>query len=156
MYTGKYFIEKLGMKELPEGGHFVRAITSAETEQDGKKRYTSIYFVLKDREESLFHKLKSDEIWYFQAGTSLVLYIIDKEGNLRQEKLGLDVERGERPQILIEKGNIFGAVMDGTGFSLIGCMVTPGYEDDDFELMEREELVAQYPQYESIIKKLTK
>lgn len=156
MYTGKYFIEKLGMNDLPEGGHFVRAITSAETDTNGKKKYTSIYFVLKDREESLFHRLKSDEIWYFQAGTSLVMYIIDKEGNMRQEKLGLDVERGEMPQVLVKNGEIFGAVMDGTGFSLIGCMVTPGYEDEDFELLDRADLLAQYPQYESVIKKLTK
>ena len=58
--------------------------------------------------------------------------------------------------MLIPKGSIFGAVMDGTGYSLAGCMVSPGFEFDDFELLEREELIKAYPQHELIIKRLTK
>ena len=69
---------------------------------------------------------------------------------------GIDIERGEQPQVLIPKGTIFGAVMDGTGYSLAGCMVSPGFEFDDFELLEREELIKAYPQHELIIKRLTK
>ena len=86
----------------------------------------------------------------------MIIHIINKNGELERIKLGIDIERGEQPQVLIPKGTIFGAVMDGTGYSLAGCMVSPGFEFGDFELLEREDLIRQYPQYERVIKRLTK
>ena len=86
----------------------------------------------------------------------MIIHIINKNGELERVKLGLDVERGEKPQVLIPKGSIFGAVMDGTGYSLAGCMVSPGFEFGDFELLEREELLRAYPQYQLTINRLTK
>ena len=165
MFTGKYFIEKLNMKEHPEGGYYNECLKSKEIIDassvdkafDGnRKLWTSIYFLLKDRDVSCFHRLKSDEIWYYHSGVPMIIYIIKENGELVREKLGLDIERGETPQVLIPKGTIFGAVMDGTGYSLAGCMVSPGFEFGDFELLERDELIRNYPQHELIIKRLTK
>ena len=165
MYTGKYFIEKLGLKPHPEGGYYKECLKSKDiidssavsSDFDGERKlWTSIYFLLKDREVSRLHRLKSDEIWYFHSGTPLAVYIINKNGELKRVKLGLDVERGEQPQVLVPKGSVFGAEMDGTGYSLVGCMVAPGFEFGDFELPEREELLSAYPQHEFLIKKLTK
>lgn len=164
LYTGKYFIEKLGLKPHPEGGYYKECLKSADTIDacqvnpdfdGGRKLWSSIYFLLKDREVSRLHRLKSDEIWYFHSGTALVVYIISKAGELKRVKLGLDADRGEQPQVLVNKGSVFGAEMDGTGYSLVGCMVAPGFEFGDFELLGREELIAAYPQHEFIIKRLT-
>ena len=165
MYTGKYFIEKLGLKPHPEGEYYKECLKSKDiidasavsSDFDGERKlWTSIYFLLKDREVSRLHRLKSDEIWYFHSGTPLAVYIINKNGELKRVKLGLDVERGEQPQVLVPKGSVFGAEMDGTGYSLVGCMVAPGFEFGDFELPEREELLSAYPQHKFLIKKLTK
>ena len=165
MFTGKYFVEKLRMKEHPEGGYYNECLksedridaSSIDPSFGGNRRlWTSIYFLLKDRDVSCFHRLKSDEIWYYHSGVPMIIHIINKNGELERVKLGLDIERGEQPQVLIPKGSIFGAVMDGTGYSLAGCMVSPGFEFDDFELLEREELIKAYPQHELIIKRLTK
>lgn len=165
MFTGKYFVEKLNMKEHPEGGYYNECLrsgdkidaTSVDPSFVGERRlWTSIYFLLKDRDVSRFHRLKSDEIWYYHSGVPMVIHIINKNGELERVKLGVDIERGERPQVLIPKGSIFGAIMDGTGYSLAGCMVSPGFEFNDFELLEREELIKMYPQHEFIIKRLTK
>ncbi len=165
MYTGKYFIEKLNMKEHPEGGYYNECLKSKDiidasavdsAFEGSRKLWTSIYFLLKDRDVSRFHRLKSDEIWYYHSGAPMTIHIINKNGELERVKLGLDIERGEQPQVLIPKGCIFGAVMDGTGYSLAGCMVAPGFEFGDFELLEREELIRTYPQHEFIIKRLTK
>lgn len=155
MFTGKYFIEKLNMKEHPEGGYYCECIKAEDGMPDGRKLFTSIYYLLRDREVSHFHRLDADEIWYYHSGTALTVYVIGTDGSMRQEKLGLDAERGERPQVLIRKGEIFGAVADGTGYSLTGCMVSPGFEFEHFEIVPRNELLELYPQYENIIKKLT-
>jgi uncharacterized protein len=37
----------------------------------------------------------------------------------------------------------------------LGCMVSPGFDFNDFELFSREALLKEYPQHEDIIKRLT-
>ena len=164
MYTGNYFIEKLGLKEHPEGGYYSECLKSSDIIDahsvdaafGGDRRlWTSIYFLLKDREVSRVHRITSDEIWYYHSGTPLVIHIITKEGELKKVRLGLDAEREEQPQVLVPKGCIFGALMDGPGYSLVGCMVSPGFDYEDFELLSREDLIKEYPQHEFIIKRLT-
>lgn len=72
-----------------------------------------------------FHRLKSDEVWYYHDGNALTIYMIDEAGKLTAAKLGLDLEKGEVPQVLVPKGMIFGSAMEEEGFSLVGCMVSP-------------------------------
>lgn len=164
MYTANYFIDKLKLKEHPEGGYYNECIITDNTFDSScleglsgeRKLWQSIYYLLKDRGISALHRLNSDEIWYYHSGSPLVIYIFDKDENLVQKKLGLDVERGEMPQVIIHRGEIFGAAMDGTGYSLVGCMTSPGFRFEDYELMDRTEMIKKYPQYEQIIKRLTK
>ena len=158
-------INALKMEKHCEGGYFTEEYKSSEsvsiydaTLSSGEKRNlaSSIYFLLSAEDVSRFHRLKSDEIWYFHAGDPIVIYIIDKEGILRQLRLGTNIEAGERPQAIIPKGSIFGALPeDNFDFCLIGCMVCPGFEYKDFELMEKKALLRLYPQHREIILRLT-
>ena len=160
-----YWIHALGMEKHPEGGYFCEQYKCSETVSDqeitlavaGRRSLaTSIYFLLPAGEVSRFHRLKSDEVWYFHDGNPVVIYMIDRMGNLSEIRLGTDTENGERPQAIVPGGSIFGSAMDGKeGFSLVGCMVSPGFEYEDFELMSREELLFNYPQHREIILKLT-
>ena len=54
-----------------------------------------------------FDRLKSDEVWYYHDGNALTIYMIDEEGKLTAAKLGLDLEKGEVPQVLVPKGMTF-------------------------------------------------
>ena len=45
--------------------------------------------------------------------------------------------------------------MDEDTFSLVGCMVSPGFEYKDFELFTQHELLLKYPQHKDIIMKMT-
>lgn len=92
-------------------------------------------------EVSHFHRLKSDEVWYYHDGNALTIYMIDEEGKLTAAKLGLDLEKGEVPQVLVPKGMIFGSAMEEEGFSLVGCMVSPCFKYEEFELFDRKELL---------------
>lgn len=159
------FIQQLSMQQHPEGGYFSSAYASETVICDGSIRvdfrddrllWTSIYFLLKEGEKSHFHRLKSDEMWYFHAGSPLTVHVIHPDGSYSTEKLGLDVANGEKPQVLVKKGTIFGSSMNEDGFSLVGCMVSPGFDFADFELFERSELLADYPQHEQIIHYLTR
>ena len=51
---------------------------------------------------------------------------------------------------------IFGAEVGlANSFSLVGCMVTPGFHFDDFELLSFQDVKAAYPDYDALISKLT-
>ena len=111
--------------------------------------------MLRDGEVSNFHRLKSDEMWYYHSGSPLTIYMISPEGEFITEQLGLNIENGEKPQVLVPKDFIFGSAMNNEGYALVGCMVSPGFEFRDFELFKRSFLLEKYPQYEEIILKLT-
>ncbi|MEN8142398.1 MAG: cupin domain-containing protein, partial [Thermodesulfobacteriota bacterium] len=50
----------------------------------------------------------------------------------------------------------FGAEVTGEGdYALVGCTVAPGFDFADFEMGKRRELVSDFPDYESVIKRLT-
>lgn len=156
MYTAEDFIKNLDMTAHPEGGFYKEGFASEQKIGELRKLWTSIYFLLRDGEVSNFHRLKSDEMWYYHAGASLTIYMINEEGKLITEELGLDIEHGEKPQVLVPKGYIFGSAMNKEGYSLVGCMVSPGFNFEDFELFQREELLQKYPEYKEEIFKLTR
>ena len=49
---------------------------------------TAIYFLLEGKDFSAFHRIASDEVWHFYAGSALVVYVIDPEGNESELQLG--------------------------------------------------------------------
>ena len=62
-------IQQLNLLPHPEGGYFAETYRSSleVTNVDGNKRHasTAIYFLLKDKDKSHFHRIKSDELWFF-------------------------------------------------------------------------------------------
>lgn len=165
MIDKEKLIDKLNLIKHPEGGYYSQSYRSPIVingkhigleKSEYRSLSTSIYFMLSDKEVSNFHRLKSDEVWYYHGGESLVITIIDKNGNLSEQKLGLDIDNGEIPQITVPSGSIFGSYIEsGSGISLVGCMVSYGFDFIDFELFSYKELQKKYPKHEMIIKKLT-
>jgi len=81
--------------------------------------------------------------------------VIDEAGKYMEHKLGLDIEKGELPQVLVPRNSIFGSsVADNGAFSLVGCMVSPGFDFEDFELFTQIDLIEKYPEHEQIIRKM--
>lgn len=156
MKSAQYYIEKLDMTPHVEGGYFKESVVSKDFFREDKKLFSSIYFLLETGEVSNFHRLASDEMWYYHDGQALTIYMITPDGDLITNQLGLDIEKGEVPQVLVPKGYIFGSSMNNDGFALVGCMVAPAFTFDDFELFERKELLNMYPHLEDVIKKLTR
>lgn len=165
MNKAEYWIKKLGLKPHPEGGYY-REIYSSNYFTEGRllageflgKRplSTSIYFLLRSGEVSKFHKLKSDEIWYYHLGSSINIYTIEMNGKRNDIRVGVDTENGEVLQAIIKAGTIFGAsVNEPDGFTIVGCMVSPGFKYEDFELIGRKTLLDKYLQHKDIILKLT-
>lgn len=153
------------MEEHPEGGYFRETYRCAESvgQPPLPERYapgprafgSAIYFLLKGTQVSRLHRLKSDEIWHFYFGDSVTVHILGAGGIHSSIRLGDDPEKGEHFQAVVPFGSWMGAVVDTpSGYALVGCTVSPGFEFRDFELGRREELIARYPEHRELIEKL--
>jgi len=101
--------------------------------------------------------LRSDEMWHFYAGGTLVVHVIGDDGQHSEILLGSDTEAGEVFQAVVKAGCWFGScVRDPGAFALVGCTVSPGFDFADFELGKREQLVRLYPQHRELIEGLTR
>lgn len=164
--NAEYYIKKLELQKHPEGGWFKEVYRADELIKKehlperftGERHHsTSIYFLLTSDTFSAFHRIKSDELWHFYAGSAATIYMIDESGKYSEILLGNDPGKGEVFQCVIPKGVWFGAkVNSGNSFMLAGCTVSPGFHFDDFELAERNNMLQKFPQHREIIEKLTR
>ena len=161
MKKADYWIQHLKLIPHPEGGHYKETYKSRIFLSKGelnncvitRRSASLIYFLLSENEKSAFHKLKNDEIWIFNSGSSVKIYIIDNNGNLSIEKLGNNIENNEELQVFIPAESWFAAeLIDKTSFCLMSCLVSPGFEWDDFELADIKKLNEQYPEYSDVLK----
>ena len=162
MKTAEYWIERLKLKHHPEGGFYRETyrsdgvISSSGLSQFGGSRNycTAIYFLLRHQDKSVFHRIKSDEIWHFHDGDQLEIYVLDAAG-LVTHRLGTDVDAGYQPQVIVPANHWFGAVSKGS-YVLASCTVSPGFDFSDFEIAQQEILLKEFPDHHTIIKKLSK
>jgi hypothetical protein len=164
--TAEEIIKQLNLARHPEGGWFRETYRSAGKLPantlpelfDGERSFcTAIYFLLERGDFSVLHRIKSDEIWHFYAGASLIIHVICRQGTHQTFKLGNDIAAGEAFQIVVPMGSWFGAEISGPGsYSLVGCTVAPGFDFADFEMGGRTELLLTYPSLAEIIQRLTK
>ena len=157
-------IQKYHLAPHPEGGWYKQTYKSSEQTDkaalperfNGDRAFsTAIYFLLEQGNFSAFHRIKSDECWHFYAGDPLLIYIIEKNGELKIISLGSDADKGQSFQYVVPANCWFGSrPAPKSEYCFVGCTVSPGFEFDDFELANRNELSAMYPQHKEIIKEL--
>lgn len=164
MKPSEYWINHLKLIAHPEGGFYRETYRSEESIPEdglpprfnGKRQFsTAIFFLLRSQDKSMFHRIKSDELWHFHAGTALNIYTIIK-GELVIYKLGSNPDKGELLQVVIPANCWFGAkVEQPDSYTLSGCTVSPGFDFQDFELAEKNILLELYPNLNEIIEMLT-
>lgn len=164
--NAEYLIEKLGLQQHPEGGYYretyrcqdlINTDNSLIRYDTKRNASTAIYYLLKGQDFSAFHRLKSDEILHFYSGSSLIIHLINPQGEYIQKKLGSNLANEETFQIVINHGDWFASqVGQPDSYSLIGCTVSPGFDFADFELGNRDELGKLYPQHQTIIHQFTR
>src|SRR5580704_14152945 len=157
----------LGLQPHPrEGGWYVRTYEAAEkvdAEIFEDKRYagprrtaTAIYYLLEPETFSEMHRLKSDEVFHFYAGDAVEMLQLREGGRGSMVVIGNDLLRGERPQVVVERGVWQGSrLVAGGEWALLGCTVSPGFEFEDYKTATREELCAGWPEFGELLRELT-
>jgi predicted cupin superfamily sugar epimerase len=165
-------IEKLALKNHPEGGFFAENYRAYEQIATGsllgwkndenpvRSVSTAIYYLLSGSDFSAFHKIKSDECWHFYYGTAFEIIEITPSGALIKTALGTDFKNGQVPQYVVRAGHWFGSRLlnptDKKKYGLVGCTVAPGFDFKDFVMADRTNLSAEFPQHDMIIAEMTR
>jgi len=126
-------VRLLDLKPHPEGGHFRETFRDARQVDGGRAASTAIYFLLARGERSHWHRVDAVEIWHWHAGAPLALEISQGEGRIERVTLGGDLAAGERPQAVVP-AHAWQAAQSLGDWTLVGCIVAPGFEFKHFEL----------------------
>lgn len=126
-------IERLGLVPHPEGGHYAET-WRGPAGPDGRAIASAIHFLLRSGERSHWHRVDGDEIWLHHSGAALVLSVAaDADQAPVDHLLGSDLAAGHHPQIRVPAHAWQAAATTGE-WTLVACIVAPGFEFDGFEL----------------------
>jgi predicted cupin superfamily sugar epimerase len=140
-----------------EGGYFRRQAEAAACGADGRRLWSTIYFLVTPEGFSAMHRLKGDEIWCFQAGDPVESLRLHGDGRGAWVRLGLNPGAGERAQDVIGAGTWQGTRLGRGGrWALLTCVVVPEFVWGDFELGQRAGLTADFPEFAEGIAALTR
>jgi predicted cupin superfamily sugar epimerase len=149
----------LGLAAHPEGGWFREVFRSPERiGREGlparfpgaRALATSILYLLGAGECSRFHRLRADELWCHHGGWRRA----PPPARARRSPQA----RGRRRHAAGHRahGTWFAAEPEpGAAFALAGCFVSPGFEFEDFELGNRDQLLAGFPGERDLVMRFT-
>jgi len=140
-------VDRLRLIPHPEGGWYretwrSEVVLARDALPDGypgdRRIMTSILYLLATGMRSRWHRVRSEELWMHHQGDDLRLGLSgssDPPARAEQEIL-LGQGRSARLQAIVPPGDWqeAEALPGGAGYSLVGCVVAPGFEFEDFEM----------------------
>lgn len=166
MRKADFWIDRLQLQEHPEGGYYRETYRSpgscdfsGTSPFSGSRSWaTVIYYLLGTGERSRLHRICSDEHWFFHDGSPLTVHMFPENAEPSAFTLGLSYEDGHLLQGTVPAGCWFGATVENpaeTGYSLVSCVVAPGFEFRDLSFAQSEDLLRKFPKHRRIIEILT-
>tara|TARA_R110002096_G_scaffold164059_4_gene331734 strand:- start:2541 stop:2993 length:453 start_codon:yes stop_codon:yes gene_type:complete len=134
MQTVQDLIENLELSPHPEGGYYKRTFQNKEGPK-GRGHATAIYYLLEGGSFNKWHKIDSDELWFWHAGATLTLETAHNDKGVQSHTLGPNVLAGELPQLLAPAHKWQRAKSNGD-WTLVSCSVSPGFTFENYDLIE--------------------
>jgi predicted cupin superfamily sugar epimerase len=139
-------IDVLQLQPHPEGGFYreMHRASSLVTEANGKSKnaYSSIYYLLSGQDFSAWHRIQSDETWFFHLGCDIAIHSFDLKNELVATQIGLE---SMRFQATVPAGTWFAAKpIRADYFCLVSCVVGPAFTFAEFEMGQRQLLLDRY------------
>ena len=132
----KTIIEELRLSPHPEGGWF-RETWRAPAADRVRAPATASQFLLVAHPPAHRHQGDPAEVWLWHAGDPLLLSLsIDDEGPVREVRMGPNVIAGDLPQYVVapHEWQAAAPLPGKRGFTLVSCVVAPGFEFSGFTL----------------------
>jgi predicted cupin superfamily sugar epimerase len=139
-------IDALQLQPHPEGGFYreMHRAGSLVTEVNGnsKNAYSSIYYLLSGHDFSAWHRIQSDETWFFHLGCDIAIHSFDSKNELVATQIGLE---SMQFQTTVPAGTWFAAKpVQAASFCLVSCVVGPAFTFTEFEMGQRQMLLDRY------------
>ncbi len=156
--AARRLIDRYDLKPHPEGGWYREVHRSTQSlgllpgYPGERTALTAIYFLLAAGDFSAFHRVRSEELWVHLAGDPLELVLLDAEPRL----LTLTPPGGEGEPLLVVPPRILQAARPLGAFTLVTCLVAPGFDFADFELPSRAELETLFPRHAELVRRFTR
>lgn len=138
MTKAQEIIAKLELQPHPEGGWY-RETWRARAPDGERAASTAIHFLLEAGQASHWHRIDAAEIWLWHGGDALELSLTKSEvGPTYRVTLGPAVLQGHQVQQVIPPDwwQAARTASSEHGYTLVSCVVAPGFEFDRFELAE--------------------
>jgi len=155
--TAAEVIRRYGLAPHPEGGHYrevhrSRATVGTPPGYPGDRcALTAIHFLLASGEFSALHRVRGEEAWVHLAGSPLELAVLDAEARV----LTVAPAPGGEPLAVVAPGALQGARCLGD-WTLVTCLVAPGFDFADFQMPSRAELLREYPAHADLVRRFTR
>ncbi|CAM5383082.1 cupin domain-containing protein [Eoetvoesiella caeni] len=139
-------VRRFNLSPHPEGGYYSETYRGKQQVNlaSGQERSasTAIYYLLDNNAFSAWHRIASDEVWHFYAGSPLLVHVLLPGGELLTHRLGSALESSACVfQAAVPAGCWFAAELAEPGtFAFVGCTVAPGFEFSEFELAKEADL----------------
>ena len=144
---GGYIARELQMEPLPREGGMIRQTLQTATQ-------SAIYYLLVAPDVSHMHRLPGPEIWHYYGGAPLDMLLLGRRGEVLKPTLGIDLRRGQRPQVTVP-GDCWQGARSLGEWTLVGTTMTPPYEPEMVEFGSRDSLTAAWPNLAHELKLLT-
>jgi predicted cupin superfamily sugar epimerase len=152
-------VSLLGLHSKGSTGYlleYFRSPKKVELPQGPRAAASAVKLLMPAGSVSVLHRMKtSDEVWHYSDGDPIDLHFIDEAGGYRVERLGPNLDAGERPQIVVAAGILQAAVPRGKRWALCSCTVVPGFDIADVDTPSRAALLERFPQHAAHIVALT-
>lgn len=147
------FIKKHMMEPHPEGGYFRRLHSSSFlfALDQNRKASSSVHYLLKPGEKSLFHRIDAEEVWYHDDGCDMLLVLLYPDGSQEEQRIGKNGVKA----FCVPPGTWMAATPIEEDFSSVICHVTPEFVFEGFQLADRDYLLKRYPNYKETIMRFT-
>lgn len=156
--TAREAIERLKLEPHPEGGWYREVHRSAlpvalqDDRAGGRVALTAIYYLIEEGDFSAFHLVRSEEVWVHLEGAPLELATLPRDPEVR---LLTPFGGGGDPLLVVPPDTLQGARTLGE-YTLVSCLVAPGFDFADFRMPPRSELLERYPGYAELIARYTR
>lgn len=131
--------ERMSMSPQEEGGMVLENHYPSKT--SGRAQSGQSYYYVAPNVATAFHRLDCDEYWTYHAGSELEVWIIDEEGNLTRELLG--ISEASKPCIYFQKGCVFASkhLASAETGTLMSCITVPRFSQEGLCILSKTEVI---------------
>ena len=153
-------VKTLNLVPHPLGGFYAETMRAKTTVKpldnsgrDVRDAYSVIYCLLRGSDIDAWHKVKSEESFFYNKGSHVILHMLTEDGKYKTETIGDPTVDAKAHFHYHVPKNVWFALEpeDKSSYCLLSVVVAPGFDFKDCEFGEKEKMLGMFPQHKNIV-----